>query len=295
MNFNDLDKSILNKWIETTDVFLFRIDADMNIFDFSPNFKPYAEKFSNIFELITYTHRSDFVSKLHQCIQKKLSLSFITNFSFDSSNPEELPDTYKITMGYQADETIIVVAEIVCPLYRDDAQEYFRLIDDYSALSRKLQKSQYRLDKQNKKLEYLVEHDELTKIYNRKKIFEELHKEYNKFQRFGTVFSVAIIDIDNFKSINDTYGHQSGDAVLQTLALILKTSCREYDSVGRYGGEEFLFVFPSTQATDAKALIERILRKVNNTKIPLRKGKEVVITFSAGVSEIKQDTASKFV
>ena len=192
------------------------------------------------------------------------------------------------------DDEIVIVAEVVCPLSHDGTKEYFSIINNYSAIFRKLQKSEYSLDKKNvqlketnKELEYLANYDYLTGMYSRRRIFEELDKEYSRAQRLETIFSIAMIDIDHFKNINDSYGHQSGDIVLKTLSMHLKLMCRKYDYIGRFGGEEFLLIFPSTGAEEAKSLVNRMLDKLGHTKIELANNKKVTVTFSAGVSQIR--------
>lgn len=275
----------------------------MSIVDFSANFKIHSQKFTNIYELVTYTHRNKFTSQLNQCIKEKSVVSFSTNFSYDNTDVEDIPNTFDITMQFLQDDEIIIIAEVVCPLSHDSAKEYFSIINTYSAISRKLQKSEYVLDKKNvqlkdinKELEHLANYDCLTNMYNRRRIFEELDKEYSRFQRLETIFSIAMIDIDHFKNINDSYGHQGGDIVLQTLSENLKSMCREYDSIGRFGGEEFLLILPGTNLEDAKSLLNRMLEKIANTEIELHENKKINITFSAGVSQITpKDTTDTIV
>jgi len=87
-------------------------------------------------------------------------------------------------------------------------------------------------------------HDSLTKVYNRSSIFEVLDRELIRAEREGLPVGLALLDIDYFKSVNDTYGHIAGDAVLREAARRIKTTIRSYDSLGRYGGEEFLIILP---------------------------------------------------
>lgn len=98
-----------------------------------------------------------------------------------------------------------------------------------------------------------------------------------------------MIDIDYFKKENDTYGHQNRDIVLKIFASTLKSMCRDYDSIGRFGGEEFLLIFPSTNLLDGKYLLSRMLDNINNTRIELLNNKKITIIFSAGLAEINQD------
>ena len=101
-------------------------------------------------------------------------------------------------------------------------------------------------------------HDGLTGLLNRTSILEELDEELARSARNGSAVSVLMVDLDRFKSINDTHGHLAGDAVLREAARRLKTAARRYDSVGRYGGEEFLVVLPGCDFEDACAQAERL-------------------------------------
>ncbi len=122
--------------------------------------------------------------------------------------------------------------------------------------------------------------DGLTGVFNRRYMDIILKKEYNRCERYGKPLSVCLLDIDNFKQVNDGRGHQFGDEVLKELAGLLKAAVREEDIVCRYGGEEFLLVLPETEASGATILANRIRQEVK--KDPFFRDNKV--TFSAGVS-----------
>lgn len=111
-----------------------------------------------------------------------------------------------------------------------------------------------------KRIEELSITDRLTGLFNRLKLDEVFAKEIQRSTRYHTPFSVVLLDIDRFKNVNDTYGHQVGDMVLQELALILKTNVRSEDLVGRWGGEEFLLLLPNTTLDSAMILAEKLRR-----------------------------------
>jgi diguanylate cyclase (GGDEF)-like protein len=126
-------------------------------------------------------------------------------------------------------------------------------------------------------------HDPLTGILNRRAIFEHLHKELMRSVRQGNGLAIGMCDIDHFKQINDTYGHLTGDEVLCALAQILRDGVRDYDCVGRIGGEEFLVIAPTKAGVDCSALFERLCRRVAESSIKTRSGL-LSVTISIGVA-----------
>jgi diguanylate cyclase (GGDEF)-like protein/PAS domain S-box-containing protein len=138
----------------------------------------------------------------------------------------------------------------------------------------------------NKKLiEKISITDELTQLYNRRKIEEVLKQEHAKTKRYENVFSIIFIDIDKFKSINDTYGHNAGDEVLVQLASILKENSRDTDFVGRWGGEEFIILCTQTKATGAYNLAETLRSIVENSKFSIK----TKVTISSGVAQYESN------
>ena len=125
--------------------------------------------------------------------------------------------------------------------------------------------------------------DELTNIYNRRAFMEYTNKEFSKSERNGSSLSTLIIDLDRFKAVNDTYGHQAGDMVLQQFTTATQTILRNGDLFGRLGGEEFGLLLPATSIEEANILAERIRKHVSNTRIQLKE-KSLNITVSIGVA-----------
>jgi diguanylate cyclase (GGDEF)-like protein len=132
-------------------------------------------------------------------------------------------------------------------------------------------------------LRALAESDPLTEIMNRAGITAELGRRCAEFQRYGSVFAVLMVDVDRFKSINDSLGHLAGDHVLRRVANIIRTALREVDRVGRYGGEEFVVVLPETRLDSAINTAERIRLAIE--QVPVRVERELLkVTVSIGVS-----------
>jgi diguanylate cyclase (GGDEF)-like protein len=126
--------------------------------------------------------------------------------------------------------------------------------------------------------------DPLTKLYNRLKLTEDLGTLHTRSERYGQDYSLAICDVDNFKSYNDVYGHQAGDAALQAVAASLAGETRRSDGVYRYGGEEFLLVLPNQPLSNAMTVMERARAAVQALGIDHVGGSSGVLTLSAGIS-----------
>ncbi len=131
--------------------------------------------------------------------------------------------------------------------------------------------------------------DGLTELYNHRYFQDTLKKQIDTSRRYEQEFSLIIIDIDFFKKFNDTYGHQVGDAVLRTVAQILKKNTRATDYVCRYGGEEMSIILPQTSKNEATIHAQRICEEVAKTPLKVSNNTECNITISLGVSSFPQD------
>lgn len=133
-------------------------------------------------------------------------------------------------------------------------------------------------------------HDSITGLYNNHYFFKELGDEIIRSQRYGRYFSLVMFDIDDFKNINDTYGHSNGDKALQMLSdCILKTIRKDIDIACRYGGDEFIIMLPNTNSESALKVCERLLNTVRSMKIECSDGRYFFMTLSMGISEYPKD------
>jgi len=132
--------------------------------------------------------------------------------------------------------------------------------------------------------------DGLTGIYNRHFLEESLAREFSRARRYGGTISLIMIDIDNFKVINDTYGHLAGDDVLRNTAIQLGALLRQTDILGRYGGEEFGLLLPETKLEGAHILAERIRAQIAEIQVPYG-NTHIQVTISAGIAEYHPDMA----
>ena len=131
--------------------------------------------------------------------------------------------------------------------------------------------------------------DGLTDLYNHRYFQEQMRMQIEHSKRYGTPFSLIIIDIDFFKKFNDTFGHQAGDAVLRQVAQILKSSVRTADIVCRYGGEEMSIILPNTPKNISVTTAEKICKRVASKKFKLNSQQESNVTISLGVSTYPDD------
>ena len=135
------------------------------------------------------------------------------------------------------------------------------------------------------KLQKLAITDGLTKLYNSRSFYTQLELEVDRFNRYKHPLALLLLDIDNFKEYNDSYGHLEGDKVLVRFSQIIKTCLRANDSAYRYGGEEFTVILPETTGDEAKTVAQRIRASLEAEKYKPVPGKVARITISIGVTQ----------
>jgi len=160
------------------------------------------------------------------------------------------------------------------------------------ALDKWTRLQQARADKE--KLERLANFDSLTGLYNRRAVLDKLDELINLANRYKEDFSLSMLDIDNFKKVNDRYGHLTGDEVLEKIAVLIRRNTRETDIVGRYGGEEFIIILPKTNLSSAWVVAERLRNIIEKAELKDSAGNAFTITVSQGLVgwERDEDAAS---
>jgi len=133
-------------------------------------------------------------------------------------------------------------------------------------------------------LEQMATRDPLTGLLNRREMSRVLDEELQRARRYQRPMAVLWVDFDHFKDVNDTYGHAAGDSVLRSISRLLLGSVRSVDSIGRFGGEEFVIVLPEMDLEEAQETAERLRRKVAEEPQPLGNGEAVPLTISVGVA-----------
>jgi len=139
-------------------------------------------------------------------------------------------------------------------------------------------------------LRYEATHDALTGIYNRRHAHTLLGEALSQASRYNLPFSIALLDLDHFKNINDTHGHPAGDAVLRGAVQALQACIREADLIGRWGGEEFIVLLPHTDNGEAVLAAEHWLTHLCKTPIRLPDGTDIHASFSAGIASYQAPT-----
>ncbi|CAN0603440.1 unnamed protein product, partial [Ectocarpus sp. 12 AP-2014] len=152
-------------------------------------------------------------------------------------------------------------------------------------LDQSRRRSKLSLLKLAKEFEYAAKHDALTGLANRREIMTQLDGEYQRYLRNSRVFSVLLMDIDLFKSVNDNYGHHVGDEMIVLVATTLREQCRKVDTLARWGGEEYLVLLPETGIADAVHTANRIREAVGSKSVQAD-NRAIAATISVGVATI---------
>jgi diguanylate cyclase (GGDEF)-like protein len=179
----------------------------------------------------------------------------------------------------------------VVPADKELEDKYQKLLAEFQKLEDEYEKAKQELKIRDVELKAILAQsnevtntDALTFLPNRRKIIVELQEEVIRSNRYGTALSISILDIDHFKKINDTYGHTTGDETLRCVATKLRDHIRQPDTIGRYGGEEFLIVLPNSEAKAAAEQASRLCREVRAMQIEANSN-VLSVTISIGIAQ----------
>jgi diguanylate cyclase len=189
-------------------------------------------------------------------------------------------------------EDITELSDVIDGLSSDMAQMENQMVSTHQELltarthAEEAETRIHSLEKELEEVSNLVREDQLTGALNRRGMEEAFSKEVSRANRMTAPFSVALLDIDHFKRLNDALGHQAGDQALVHLTGVVRQLLRPTDSLARYGGEEFLVLLPNSDLADAERIMQRVQRELTKQYF-LHDNQRVLITFSAGVAQLK--------
>jgi diguanylate cyclase len=193
--------------------------------------------------------------------------------------------TGAIEQAASLDGLTLVVREMVeesRAVHGQVAQSQARLNEEHAKASQLSQRVN-ELENELRRLAEEVTTDQLTQVSNRRGLLKVFEVERARMERAGTSLAVGLLDIDNFKRLNDEHGHQTGDDALKALAALITKTLRVTDLVARYGGEEFVVLLPETNLKEAQDTLTRLQRSLSGGLF-LNENKDMLVTFSAGVT-----------
>jgi diguanylate cyclase (GGDEF)-like protein len=247
-----------NRWMEIHSKIPAEKIIGLPLFSFFPDLNN-ARFIRNFKSVKTFGNFAFFSQKLHQYLFPFRATNFLgSNFKYMRQS---------CTMGPLRDERNVI--QYVYIMVQD--------VTDIAAYEQKLVEMSVR--------------DGLTGIYNRRFFETRLEEEFERHKRYSRSFSIIMQDIDFFKSVNDTYGHQCGDFILKSFASLILANIRKVDIFARYGGEEFCCLLPETKLDSAVKLAEFLRSKVENHVFQFNHT-EIKITISQGVAELEKDIKS---
>jgi diguanylate cyclase (GGDEF)-like protein/PAS domain S-box-containing protein len=196
----------------------------------------------------------------------------------------------KVIMGiYKLDGKLDWVSINSQPLIKHGERKPYAVVSSFTDITDRKRAEQVLLE--------LAIRDELTGLYNRREMSRLLKDEINRYNRYGHPVSLVMLDLDQFKQVNDKYGHQTGDEVLKWIANLLRKNLRETDQLTRYGGEEFAFILPETSQAEAIMLADRIRQAVAAEIFTYtsedRQTTHIPITASLGVAGVSVDITTE--
>lgn len=233
------------KYIKTIESQMALIDK--NIIFSSTDIDGKITEVSNAFCKISGYRKEQLIGKMHRIVRHPdMKASFFDKLWNTITRDETWHGEIK---NRNKNGTFYWLETMIYPLYNVEGEK-----TGYTAISHDI------TDK--KRVEELSMTDQLTQIHNRLYLTNSFVREIKRAKRYGFIFAVIMIDIDHFKEVNDTYGHDTGDFVLSSVAKILQSTIRETDTLGRWGGEEFLILLPHTDIFEAEKLAEKLRQSV---------------------------------
>ncbi len=264
------------------------------------------EKANTLYKLASKSDSLEMPEKIEYCIQaKEIAINFDNNellsdiLLLELKNYKEINDIEKYSLSMEEYiEIYKKITQLEMDSYKKQVSNQIKIRNSFIigfliilnitlivfARYRIKTGDQIKLEKANKQLDELSRIDPLTSISNRRDILEKIEYETLRFERNKKVFSLVMGDIDNFKAVNDNYGHECGDYVLKALVATIISSLRKQDIVARWGGEEFILLLPETNIEGGRIAAEKVRSNISQNKFFYNK-KRIPITITFGVTE----------
>lgn len=225
----------------------------------------------------------------HETVKKCLKLKQITFKSFYPAVLYSLKQTVKlcslvavpILVDQRAEAALLLGSE------KQNLQKELNLTFVNFVVSLLAYNLKNHLELQN--LKQLAEVDEVTGLYNQNYMRRRLLLEVKRAKRYGQIFSIVLLDLNNFKQVNDCFGHLTGDKMLSKVGIAMVSACRSTDIVGRFGGDEFLVILPQASLTQARLFVKRLKSRLKNVTLKTTSGKQIsVCQISTGTANFPQ-------
>lgn len=252
------------------------------------HFKGFLQELTT--QLLDFDNHLNFSSETNQKSREDTSLleqsiqNSIKEIRQDIDNSTSLEE-----LSAKINKSLLLIATRIQSFKKEEDKK----LDEYEVRSRvlqdKLMDSERRVEEINKMMtcqKLKINQDSLTCLPNRTAYDEQIVKAHQRWQRGYGELSLAVADIDHFKSINDNFGHLAGDRVLKKVATVFKEAIRTVDFVARYGGEEFIFIFENTNKSDAKVVLDNLRAAIENCDFYYRDSK-VMVTVSFGLTSVE--------
>jgi len=266
-------------FLESTGLFVVLLDKDGNVLFWNPSFDPLKQSVpdqTRLRSLLSSSSQDLFDQLLSTTLRQRIRTKGELEFTGEERN-----DNFVCLFIPMPGQRVLFIAEPIA------------LASELEAVTAELQRAKRILMIKETELKAVlvqaeeVSHtDALTFLPNRKQIVGDLQREVIFSDRYGTPLTVSMLDIDHFKKINDTHGHTVGDEVLRSLAVELRDHIRHPDTIGRYGGEEFLIVLPHSTLKAATEQAERLCKHVRSLRIKAGE-QEIAVTISIGIAQYK--------
>lgn len=266
-------------FLETTNLLVILLDKDGSLLSWNPAFERLKQIRSNqahLKDFLSFSSQALFDRLLSTTLDQRIRTKGGLEFVGEARN-----DNYMCLLIPMPSQRVLFIAELVT------------MVSALEAVTAELQRTKRILTIKETELKAVIAQadevshtDSLTFLPNRRQIIGDLQKEVMFSDRYGTPLTISMLDIDHFKKINDTYGHTVGDEVLRSLAGELRERIRHPDTIGRYGGEEFLIVLPHSTLKAASEQAERLCRHVRSLKIKSGE-QETAVTISIGIAQYK--------